>query len=331
MAKAPRKSIQSIRLNKYLSESGAASRRRADEYINAGRVMVNGKKVFELGTRVVPGVDRVHLDGKPVKEQTSKVYIMFHKPKNIVTTMEDPEGRPTIADFFRKLPVRVFPVGRLDWDTEGLILLTNDGDFSQKVMHPKEEIPKTYLAKVSGHPSDDQLRKLVTGVSIIGGKVAAKSVERIKRGADKYDWVKIVITEGKNRQVRLMFEKIGYDVMKLQRVAIGKLKLGSLKRGEFVSLTAAGVARIFEVDRPSPGESRDQTTREEMKGQRGGKAVAAKPIARDKRGRPLMTQGRLGPLKPEHKSHKGGRRSAKREDPREVKGGKSLFRRQEEE
>jgi 23S rRNA pseudouridine2605 synthase len=246
MAKAPTPGL--VRLNKYIAECGIASRRKADELIADGSVQVNGKKVYELGMRVNPTEDRVVVKGKPIKAESMKLYIMFHKPKNVVTTMEDPEGRPTIAQFFERLPVRVFPVGRLDWDTEGLILLTNDGDFSQSVMHPKEEVPKTYLAKINGKPSDEALQRLRTGVSIPGGRVQALHVERIKRGADKYDWIKIVIGEGKNRQIRYMFEKIGFDVMKLQRVAIGRLRLGTLERGAYVFLTPAGIAKIFQKE-----------------------------------------------------------------------------------
>jgi 23S rRNA pseudouridine2605 synthase len=239
-----------VRLNKFLSECGIAARRKADELIAEGAVIINGKKVYELGTRVNPETDRITVNGKPVKAPAHKVYILFHKPKGIVTTMEDPEGRPTIADFFTRLPVRVFPVGRLDFDTEGMILLTNDGDFAQKVMHPREEILKTYLVKIDGQPGEDQLNRLRTGVSIIGGRVSAKGVERIRRGdSDKYDWIKLMIAEGKNRQIRQMFEKIGFDVMKLQRVAIGRLRMPtSLQRGEYLFLTEAGVAKIFQRD-----------------------------------------------------------------------------------
>jgi 23S rRNA pseudouridine2605 synthase len=239
---------ESVRLNKYLSECGVSSRRKADELIAEGAVLVNGKKVFELGTKVTPNKDRITVNGRPVKDQGKKIYILFHKPKNVVTTMEDPTGRATVADYFERLPVRVFPVGRLDWDTEGLLLLTNDGDFAQKVNHPSEEIPKTYLVKVDGKPTDQQLEKLKRGVSIIGGKVAAKHAERIRRGADKYDWIKLVISEGKNRQIRRMFEKIGFDVIKLQRVAIGKLRMGTLKRGEYVFLTEKGLDKIFQTE-----------------------------------------------------------------------------------
>lgn len=243
---------RSVRLNKYLSECGVTSRRKADEMIANGEVMINGKKVYELGTRVHPQEDRITVRGKPLRPTTDKIYILFHKPKNVVTTMEDPTGRPTVADYFERLPVRVFPVGRLDWDTEGMLLLTNDGDFAQKINHPSEEIPKTYLVKVDGKPTSEQLEKLKRGVSIIGGKVAAKHVERIKRGADKYDWIKIVITEGKNRQIRKMFEKIGFDVIKLQRVAIGRLRMGTLKRGEYVFLTRKGLDKIFQKEPMTP-------------------------------------------------------------------------------
>lgn len=246
-------SSDGIRLNKYLSECGVASRRKADELIAEGAVLVNGKKVYELGTKVDPSADRITVNGKPVKPPTHKVYILFNKPKNVVTTMEDPAGRPTIADYFERLPVRVFPVGRLDWDTEGMILLTNDGEFAQKVNHPSEDILKTYLVKVDGHPTEEKMERLRRGVSVVGGRVIAKNVERIRRGdSDKYDWIKIMISEGKNRQVRRMFEKIGYDVLKLQRVAIGRLRMpNSLKRGEYVFLTEAGLKKIFEGERPA--------------------------------------------------------------------------------
>jgi 23S rRNA pseudouridine2605 synthase len=267
---------EEIRLNKYISECGIASRRRADELINEGHVVVNGKKVYELGTKVRPLVDRITVSGKPIKPTTHKVYILFNKPKNVVTTMEDPEGRPAISDYFERLPVRVFPVGRLDWDSEGMILLTNDGEFAQKVNHPSEEILKTYMVKVSGHPSQDALDRLRRGVSIVGGgKVAAKGIERIRKGdSDKYDWIKIMISEGKNRQIRKMFEKIGFDVMKLQRVAIGRLRMPTaLKRGEYLFLTYAGIEKIFQTDR--------DTDQEGAKKSGGGAKVSAKREARN--------------------------------------------------
>ena len=159
--------------------------------------------------------------------------------------MSDPQGRTTVADFFSRVKGRVFPVGRLDWDSEGLLLMTNDGRFAQEVAHPKKEIPKTYLVKLDGQPTAEQLAKLKRGVSIVGGKVKALHVEKIQRGANKYGWYKIVITEGKNRQVRRMFEKIGFDVKKLQRVAIGKLTIGKTRKGEFRELTEKDLRRVF--------------------------------------------------------------------------------------
>ncbi len=175
---------------------------------------------------------------------------MFYKPKGILTTMEDPLGRPTIKEFIEDIPARVFPVGRLDWDSEGLLLLTNDGDYANRVTHPKEEVTKTYLVKLDGQPREDQIAKLLKGVSIVGGKVSARSVEKVKRGRDQYAWLKIVITEGKNRQIRQMFEKIGFDVLKLQRVAIGRLRLGNLQRGEMVYLNDIAAERVFMADTP---------------------------------------------------------------------------------
>jgi 23S rRNA pseudouridine2605 synthase len=240
------KSPTLTRLNKFLADCGITSRRGADQLIGDGHVQVNGKTVYELGVRVNASADRVTVDGKPVRPETQKVYVIFNKPENVLTTLDDPEGRPTVADFLEKLPVRVFPVGRLDWDTEGLLLLTNDGEFAQKVMHPREEIPKTYLAKLDGKPTEHHMRRLLSGVTIPGGRVKALHVERAKVGDSKqYDWIKIVIGEGKNRQVKHMFAKIGFDVKKLKRVAIGQLTLGPLQKGEYAFLDTGALAKIF--------------------------------------------------------------------------------------
>jgi 23S rRNA pseudouridine2605 synthase len=281
------------RLNKFLAECGVASRRHADQLIAEGAVLVNGKKVYELGTRVSPS-DRITVNGKPVKAQGEKVYVLFNKPKHVVTTMNDPEGRPSIADYFQRLPVRVFPVGRLDWDSEGMILLTNDGDFAQSVNHPTKEIVKTYLVKVSGRPSDEQLQRLKTGVSIPTGRVSARFVERARsKGSTEKDWIRIGIAEGKNRQIRFMFEKIGFDVLKLQRVAIGQLKMpATLERGEFVFLTEMGLKKIFEQDKretPAPKRARSMKTESRDKASRGG---AKTPPRRSKREGGRQERGR---------------------------------------
>lgn len=248
----------SIRLNKLLAERGIASRRGADKLIAEGQVTVNGKRVYELGIRVNPFKDRIVVDGAPIKNKSEPLYIMFNKPKNVITSMNDPLGRPTVADFMSSVPDRVFPIGRLDWDSEGLLILTNDGEYAQKVMHPKKEVTKTYLVKINGQPKEEKIHKLLSGVSIPdGGKVKAKFIEKVKRSgsggvktSDQFDWYKIVITEGKNHQVREMFKKIGFDVLKLQRVAIGRLKLGGLERGDFVYLNDVAAKRVFMADLP---------------------------------------------------------------------------------
>ncbi len=252
-----------VRLNKLLAERGLASRRGADKMIEEGLVVVNGKKVYELGVKVNPNKDRIVVDGKPLKSKGENLYIMFHKPKNVITSMTDPLERVTVADYMADVPTRVFPIGRLDWDSEGLLLLTNDGEFAQKVMHPKQEVTKTYHVKLEGQPEEYKIKKLLSGVSIPGGRVKAKHVEKLKpikteagKKSKKNDWYKIIITEGKNHQVREMFKKIGFDVIKLQRVAIGKLRLGQLERGEFVYLNEAAAERVFMQDLPSEATGR---------------------------------------------------------------------------
>lgn len=238
------------RLNKVIAESGIASRRQADRLIEEGEVTVNGKRVYELGIKVNPNVDRIFVSGKPLKVVHSKIYIALHKPQGVLTTMDDPLNRPTIAQFVEQMPVKVFPVGRLDWDSEGLLVLTNDGDFAQRITHPKHEVTKTYLVKLRREPTSDQIQRLLRGVSIIGGKVAAKSLVKVPRGKSDHPWFKIIITEGKNRQIRQMFEKINNDVLKLQRIAIGCLKIGKLKRGEWEILEQADLKKMFIADDP---------------------------------------------------------------------------------
>jgi 23S rRNA pseudouridine2605 synthase len=266
-----------LRLNKLIADSGLASRRHAYRMIEEGQVTVNGKRVYELGIKVDPAHDAIMVNGKPLKKPMQNIYILFNKPRGVLTTMEDPLDRPTIAEYLEGVPGRVFPVGRLDWDSEGLLLLTNDGDFANKVTHPKAEVTNTYLVKVDGQPSKEDIQKLLRGVSIVGGKVAAKHIEKLKRqeGSEKYDWYKMVITEGKNRQIRQMFEKIGFDVMKLQRVAIGRLRIGNVERGELVYLNDAAVERVFLPD--SPDDIKIKKTYK-------GRAIAQRAAAEKKKG-----------------------------------------------
>ncbi|MDZ4660835.1 MAG: pseudouridine synthase [Pseudomonadota bacterium] len=239
-----------MRLNKYISSCGVTSRRKADRMIESGYVTVNGKKVYELGTQVLPKKDNVAIQGKPIEMEDLKVYIMFYKPKYVLTTLSDPEGRPTISDYLnqKKIDLRVFPIGRLDWASEGLLILTNDGEYAQSVAHPKAEIPRTYLVKLDKEPEANHLEKLLRGVTIPGGRVKAANVEKIIYGGKEKPWYKIVITEGKNRQVRKMFEKVGFDVLKLKRVAIGDLKIGSMNPGDMTGITLKKAQSVFRRD-----------------------------------------------------------------------------------
>lgn len=234
-----------VRLNKFLADHGVASRRKADELIDEGRVQVNGRKVFELGLKIDPSRDKVKVGGKMVGAKPQPIYFVFNKPKSVVTSTSDPQGRPTVLDYFPKIKTRIFPVGRLDWDTEGLLLMTNDGDFSNEIASPESKISKTYHAKLDRLITQEKIEKLKRGVSIVGGRVKALHIKRIKKGSEKKDWVEITITEGKNRQVRKMFEKIGYDVEKLKRVSIGELRLGALKSGDYRPLNRKDLEKLF--------------------------------------------------------------------------------------
>ncbi|MGE0762639.1 MAG: pseudouridine synthase [Bdellovibrionales bacterium] len=297
------------RLNKFLADSGITSRRKADTLIEEGAVQVNGKTVYELGVKVTPGVDRVTVNGKPIKVVEQRIYLAFYKPENVLTSMSDPEGRMTVADFVQKLPMRVFPVGRLDWDTEGLLLLTNDGDFAQQISHPKAAIPKTYYAKLNAEPTQEKLSKLLRGVTIPGGKASALHVEKIKLGtSEKYAWVKIVITEGRNRQVRKMFEKIGFDVKKLKRVAIGRLELGPLTKGQFVFLGPKGVKEAL-----SPTWPQKRSEREARRAANDQAAAPGTPAPRTRR--PFdreNTGGKRGPRPPSRPAKHIGKRQYSR-------------------
>lgn len=247
----PAKAKGMIRLNKYIAASGVCSRRKADELIADGFVKVNGKTVRELGLQVNAKTDEVMVKNRRLQPQkTLKAYYAINKPPQVMVTMSDPEGRPTVADMVKHLKVRLFPVGRLDWDSEGLLIMTNDGDFANEVMHPKHGVTKTYLCKLNGQPNDNDLKKLVAGVTIPGGKASALKAERVRsrNASEKYDWVRVVIEEGRNRQVRKMFEKIGYDVMKLQRVSIGQLALGTMPKGAIKELTPQDLKKVFERD-----------------------------------------------------------------------------------
>ena len=231
-----------MRLQKYLAQCGAASRRKCEELIAQGRVRVNGAVITQMGVQVEPG-DTVTLDGKPMLPEERKYYILYHKPMGEICTASDPQGRATVLDLFRDIPARLFPVGRLDYDSEGLLLLTNDGALAQRMLHPAREVDKTYLTRVAGDVPVAAVRSLRSGVMLDGRMTSPAGVQVIRRtGVETV--LLVTIHEGRNRQVRRMFEAVGFQVVLLRRVRFGPLELGGLKRGQWRELTPAEVEQI---------------------------------------------------------------------------------------
>ena len=224
-----------MRLNKFLSNSGVASRRKSDELISQGKVFVNGKVVTELGLQINEKKDKVMVEGKQIKLPSSFVYIKLNKPKGYACTAHDEKGRKTIYELI-DTDERLFSIGRLDYDTEGLILLTNDGDFANKVAHPKYAIEKEYRVTVEGQIKESELAVLRKGVVVDGERMPSAKVEFLSED-DKFTKLSVVIDEGQNRQIRRMFEAIGKGIRLLKRVRIGQVRLGGLKRGDYRDLT----------------------------------------------------------------------------------------------
>lgn len=229
-----------VRLQKYIAMCGVVSRRKAEELIDEGRVSVNGSTVTEQGVKIEIGADKVSVDGKPIKSKNKNYYIMLNKPVGYVSTANDQFDRPTVVDLVKKdlADVRIFPVGRLDYETEGLLLLTNDGDFTYKVTHPKFHMEKTYIATVKGGMTISGMNKLRNGVYIDDNFKTSPAKAEILDAYDGHTFVKITIHEGKNRQVRKMFEAIGNTVVGLQRTSIGTVELGNLPLGRWRHLTS---------------------------------------------------------------------------------------------
>jgi 23S rRNA pseudouridine2605 synthase len=232
------------RLQKILAQAGIASRRKCEELILTGQVEVNGVQVTTLGAKADPNEDVITVNGKPI-ETESKLYIMLNKPKGVITSASDPQGRKVVSDFLAGIKQRVYPIGRLDYDTEGLLLLTNDGEFANLLTHPKHHVAKTYLATVEGVPHGEKLDQLRKGVELEDGMTAPAEVEYQDIEPDnKESTIRITIYEGRNRQVRRMFDAIGYPVMRLKRVKFGELGLQNLKRGGWRPLTPKEVAEL---------------------------------------------------------------------------------------
>lgn len=223
-----------MRLNKYLARCGVASRREADRLIQAGEVTINGKVVANPAHAVEEG-DWVKLRGKALRPR-ELVYFMLYKPKQMITSMRDPEGRPCVGDVARHLPAGVRPVGRLDWSSEGLLLLTNDGEWAHHMTHPKFHLEKTYHVKVRGRIEERSLEKMKKGMRISGTIMKMKQIRFISRTKGGHTWWEVVLREGKSRQIRRMMKAAGHTVVKLKRVSVGTLRIGDLKPGEYRKL-----------------------------------------------------------------------------------------------
>lgn len=234
---------QAERLQKILSQAGIASRRKAEKLILQGRVSVNGKVVSELGTKAVLGKDDIRINGKAVQAETEKLVVALFKPKSCVTTLDDPQGRFTVADLVKGFSARVYPVGRLDYDAEGLLLMTNDGELAHRLQHPRYKVPKTYLVKVRGHPVEEVLAQLQQGIDLKDGITAPAELHVLKDGK-KSTWLTLTLREGRNHQVKRMCAAVGYPVLKLRRTKIGPIDLGNLQPGASRRLKASEVRAL---------------------------------------------------------------------------------------
>jgi len=223
-----------VRLNKYIADAGICSRRKADELIGNGNVKVNGATMKELGYQVEDG-DVVVVNGKKIETAGKKVYVVVNKPLGYITSMDDDKDRATVAELVSDIPERLFPVGRLDYNTSGLLIMTNDGQLTYTLTHPKHEVYKTYIAKVAGVLSDARIARLRKGVDI-GGFITSPAKVKVIKQMPRHAIVEISIREGKNRQVRKMFAAVGNKVQELQRVSIGEIKLGRLMEGHYRKL-----------------------------------------------------------------------------------------------
>lgn len=233
-----------MRLQKFIAQCGIASRRKAEEYISAGRIAIDGRIVREMGILVVPGENVITFDGKPVAAKEQLVYYLLNKPKGYITTLADPQGRPTVTSLIKTSKVRLFPVGRLDLDTEGALILTNDGQLAQKIQHPRHETNKTYEALVRGCPRRDKITQLERGISL-EEKMTAPAVVSVKAKIGENCLMQITIHEGRKRQVKKMFAFIGHPVLQLKRTAYGKLSLGRIALGDYRQLNPSELNKIF--------------------------------------------------------------------------------------
>lgn len=232
------------RLQKIIASSGISSRRSAEKMITEGRVSVNNAVVRRLGRKADIDEDEIRVDGKLILPEESKVYLMLNKPKGYITTLCDPQGRPVVADLLSGVSERIFPVGRLDYDSEGLLLMTNDGDFSLKIQHPRFMIPKTYMVKIEGKLTNSDIKMLQDGIKLKDGKFKPESFHILKTNR-KSCWLSLTIAEGRNRLIRRVFEMLDHAVIRLIRTAIAGINLGKMKVGTFRHLTRKEVQNLL--------------------------------------------------------------------------------------
>ena len=237
-----------IRLQKLLAQSGVASRRKCEELMLGGLVEVDGEVVTRLGTKVDPRTAVIRVDGRRLPPVSEKVYLVLNKPRGVVSTMSDPEGRPTLGDLVADRPERLFHVGRLDTDTSGLVLLTNDGDFAQRMAHPSYEVDKTYVAEVDGEVYRRTIKQLLEGVTLEDGPVTVRKARIVQTTGSK-SIVELVIHEGRNRIVRRLLDHVGHPVRRLTRTAIGPVQLGKLPVGQMRDLSRAELGELLDVAR----------------------------------------------------------------------------------
>jgi 23S rRNA pseudouridine2605 synthase len=247
------------RLQKILARAGVASRRGAEDLMRQGRVRVNGEQVRQMGTQADASVDRIEVDGREIPPPEPRGYYALFKPAGVVSTLDDPQRRRSVGDLLSDIPLRVFPVGRLDFDAEGLLLATNDGELADKLMHPSSSVVRLYQVKVAGRPSPETLAELERGVFLHDGKARAV-VAQVIRYVERNTWIELGLTEGRNHEVKRMCHAVGHSVRKLRRVAYGPVRLGDLEEGCWRELTADEVAalqdQVAESSRGSAGQGR---------------------------------------------------------------------------
>ncbi len=285
--------VRQDRLQKILATAGIASRRKAEQLIVGGRVTVNGKTITELGTKADPDHDHIKVDGKLIRQPAQFLYIALNKPDNVVSTASDPQRRTTVLDVLEGVKARVFPVGRLDYHSTGLLLLTNDGEFANAITAAKSHVTKTYLVKTKGQLTSEQEEEFRNGIPLSGKRTAPAGLRLIRRGDNP--WYEVRLIEGRNQQIRIMFKHFGHLVEKLRRVKIGSVELGTLKPGEFRLLLPEEVKKLMRL---ASGQAKDSVyipNRDEKR--QGPKKAGAKKAGVQKAGAKKTGVKKAGPAK----------------------------------